>query len=75
MKRFAFFFAVFLAAMAASAQTVPELFQKGKAQVRGEAWKDALATFDPGGDRGRQARERGLPEAARGAAGLLPRRL
>ncbi len=45
MKRFAFFFAVFLAAMAAPAQTVPELFQKGKAQVSGEAWKDALATF------------------------------
>ena len=45
MRRFALFFAVFLAAMAAPAQTVPELFQKGKAQVKGEAWKDALATF------------------------------
>ncbi len=45
MRRFALFFAVFLAAMAAAAQTVPELFQKGKAQVKGEAWKDALATF------------------------------
>ena len=45
MRRFALFFAVFLTAMAAAAQTVPELFQKGKAQVKGEAWKDALATF------------------------------
>jgi GWxTD domain-containing protein len=45
MKRFALFFAVFLTAMAAAAQTVPELFQKGKAQVKGEAWKDALSTF------------------------------
>jgi len=46
MKRFALFFAVFLTAMAAHAQTVPELFQKGKAQVKGEAWKEALATFN-----------------------------
>src|SRR5450432_52670 len=46
MKRFALFFAVFLAAMAAAAQTVPELFQKGKAQVKGEAWKDALSSFN-----------------------------
>ena len=45
MRRFALFFAVFLTAMASAAQTVPELFQKGKAQVKGEAWKDALATF------------------------------
>ena len=46
MKRLALFFAVFFTVMAAAAQTVPELFQKGKAQVKGEAWKDALTTFD-----------------------------
>ncbi len=45
MKRFALFFAVFLTAMAAAAQTVPELFQKGKEQVKAGAWQDALTTF------------------------------
>ena len=45
MRRFALFLAVFLTAVAAAAQTVPELFQKGKAQVKGEAWKEALSTF------------------------------
>ena len=73
MKRFALFFAVFLAAVAAPAQTVPELFQKAKAQVKGEAWKDALATLRRGRGRGRQAGQRGLPQAARGAARVLPR--
>ena len=33
-------------ALSAHAQTLPELFQKAKAQVRGEAWSDALATLD-----------------------------
>ena len=45
MKRFALFLAVFLAAGALLAQTVPELFQKGKAQVKAGAWQDALSSF------------------------------
>jgi GWxTD domain-containing protein len=45
MKRFALFLAVFFAAGALLAQTVPELFQKGKAQVKGGAWQDALSSF------------------------------
>jgi GWxTD domain-containing protein len=32
--------------LAASAQTLPELFQKAKAQVKGEAWHEALKTLD-----------------------------
>jgi GWxTD domain-containing protein len=45
MKRFVLFLAVLLAATAVGAQTVPELFQKGKAQVKAGAWQDALSTF------------------------------
>jgi GWxTD domain-containing protein len=44
-----FFLAVLLplaAALAAHAQTLPELFQKAKAQVKGEAWQDAVKTLD-----------------------------
>jgi GWxTD domain-containing protein len=32
--------------LAASAQTLPELFQKAKAQVKAEAWHEALKTLD-----------------------------
>jgi len=32
--------------LAVTAQTLPELFQKAKAQVKGEAWSDALKTLD-----------------------------
>jgi GWxTD domain-containing protein len=45
MKRTALFLAVFLAAGALPSQTVPELFQKAKAQVRGGGWQDALKTL------------------------------
>ena len=44
-----FFLAALLplaAALAAHAQTLPELFQKAKAQVKGEAWQDAVKTLD-----------------------------
>ncbi len=47
MKRLgAFLAALLLLSFAAPAQTLPELFQKIKAQVKGEAWQDALKTLD-----------------------------
>ncbi len=47
MKRIGAFLAVLvLSCLASSAQTLPELFQKVKAQVKGEAWQDALKTLD-----------------------------
>ena len=45
MKRFALVLAVSLAARAAAGQTVPELFQKGKEQVKAGSWQEALSTF------------------------------
>ena len=36
----------FATSLAMTAQTLPELFQKAKAQVKGEAWKEALKTLD-----------------------------
>jgi GWxTD domain-containing protein len=45
MRRSALVFAVFLAARALAAQTVPELFQKGKEQAKAGAWTEALGTF------------------------------
>jgi GWxTD domain-containing protein len=45
MRRFTLFFAVSLAAGALLAQSVPELFQKGKAQVKAGSWQEALSTF------------------------------
>jgi GWxTD domain-containing protein len=45
MRRLALFLAVSLAALAAAGQTVPELFQKGKEQVKAGAWQEALSTF------------------------------
>ena len=38
--------AVLLSTRFAAAQTAAELFQKAKAQVRGEAWQDAMKTMD-----------------------------
>ena len=40
-----FFLAVFLS-VPLSAQTLPELFQKAKAQVKGESWSEAMKTLD-----------------------------
>src|SRR5271154_4511765 len=38
--------AVLLSARCVAAQTAAELFQKAKAQVKGEGWQDALKTMD-----------------------------
>jgi GWxTD domain-containing protein len=38
--------ALFASSLVTSAQTLPELFQKAKAQVKGEAWHEALKTLD-----------------------------
>jgi GWxTD domain-containing protein len=47
MKRFGAYLAALLLTSAASlAQTLPELFQKAKAQVKGESWTEALRTLD-----------------------------
>ena len=47
MKRIGAVFAAFLLFSAASpAQTLPELFQKAKAQVKGESWAEALKTLE-----------------------------
>ncbi len=47
MKRIgAFLVAVLLLAAASAAQTLPELFQKAKAQVKGESWTEALKTLE-----------------------------
>jgi len=51
-----------LSALAAPAQTLPELFQKAKAQVKGESWAEALKTLaaleaeagKPGAEQARQ---------------------
>jgi GWxTD domain-containing protein len=45
-RRLAFVLAVLIPASAALAQSIPELFQKAKAQVKGAAWQDALKTLD-----------------------------
>ena len=39
-------FAALLFAASISAQSLPELFQKAKAQVKGESWTEALKTLD-----------------------------
>ena len=47
MTRFGALLSAFLLLSSTSAgQTLPELFQKAKAQVKGEAWSDALKTLD-----------------------------
>jgi GWxTD domain-containing protein len=46
MNRFgAFLAALLLVSAASAAQTLPELFQKAKAQVKGEAWSEAMKTL------------------------------
>jgi len=45
MRRFALFLAVSLVSGALLAQTVPELFQKGKEEVKTGSWQEALSTF------------------------------
>ena len=46
MKRLLIVTALAIAASPAPAQSMPELFQKLKAQVRGESWQEALKTMD-----------------------------
>jgi GWxTD domain-containing protein len=46
MKRSAFVCALFLAASVLVGQTIPELFNKSRDQVKAGSWKDALATLD-----------------------------
>ncbi len=47
MKRMVAFLAAFLLlSHSSAAQTLPELFQKAKAQVKGESWKEALKTLE-----------------------------
>ena len=46
MRRLTLFLAAALIAAAAAAQSVPELFQKVKDQVKAGSWKDALATME-----------------------------
>ena len=72
----------FLLAVSLPAQTLPELFQKAKAQVKSESWQEALATLDqldvesakPGNEAARQQLEapmafyRGVCEANLGHA-------
>ncbi len=74
--------AVLLLSAASPAQTLPELFQKAKAQVKGESWTEALQTLDaleaeaarPGNEAARQqlaaptAFYRGVCEANLGTA-------
>jgi GWxTD domain-containing protein len=46
MKRLLIVLAITIAASAAPAQSLSDLFSKAKAQVRGESWQDALKTMD-----------------------------
>ncbi len=46
MRRLTLFLAAVLAASMAAGQSVPELFQKAKDQVKAGSWKDALATME-----------------------------
>ncbi len=78
----AFLAASILLAVPLSAQTLPELFQKAKAQVKGESWQDAMTTLSlldtesakPGNETARQQLEapmafyRGVCEANLGMA-------
>ena len=82
MRRRGVTFAVLLLAAAVSAESLPELFHKAKAQVKGESWQSALATLDkldvesarPGNETARQQLEapmafyRGVCEANLGHA-------
>jgi GWxTD domain-containing protein len=83
MKRLGAVFAAFLLVSTASAaQSLPELFQKAKAQIKGDSWTEALKTLDkldadaalPGNEAARQqlaaptAFYRGVCEANLGQA-------
>ena len=46
MRRPGATFAAFLFAASISAQSLPELFQKAKAQVKGESWSEGLKTLE-----------------------------
>ena len=46
MRRLVVSLATVLFAVTLSAQTLPELFQKAKAQVKGESWAEAMKTLD-----------------------------
>ena len=76
MKRIGAVFAAFLLISTASAaQSLPELFQKAKAQVKGESWAEALKTLDKlDADAALPGNESG-PAAARRPDRLLPRSL
>jgi len=39
-------FAVLLFSATLTAQSLPELFHKAKAEVKGESWRSALTTLD-----------------------------
>ena len=58
-----------------AAQSLPELFQKAKAQVKGESWSGRDADAGPSRGRVRDAGQRGRAVPARGPDGFLPRRL
>jgi GWxTD domain-containing protein len=84
MRRLGVSLAAFLLVLSAplSAQTLPELFQKAKAQIKGESWTEAMKTLDlldvesakPGNEAARQqlaapgAFYRGVCEANLGQA-------
>jgi GWxTD domain-containing protein len=77
-------FAALLSTTSISAQSLPELFQKAKAQVKGESWSEALKTLDrldveaaqPGRETAHQQLQapmafyRGVCEANLGMAGM-----
>ncbi len=76
MKRIGACLAVFvLLRLAASAQTLPELFQKAKAQVKGESWTDALKTLERLEAEAARPGNEGREAPARRADRVLPRRL
>jgi len=63
MRRLSLFLTAALIAAAAPAQSVPELFQKVKDQVKAGSWKDALATMDAVDlEAGRPANQRFQPQ-------------
>ena len=65
MRRLVVSLAALFLAVTVSAQTLPELFQKAKAQVKGESWAEAVKTLDlleaesakPGNETARQQLE------------------
>jgi hypothetical protein len=72
MKRIGALLAVlFLSSLSSAGQTLPELFQKAKAQIKGESWQEAMQTLDrletesarPGNETTRQPRTSCRPRA------------